>query len=292
MLTILITGATGFLGSHLVQTLVKLNYQVIILKRQNSKLNRLKNVLNNIISYDVDTVELSRPFQEHQKIDAIIHTATCYGRSNEPFSEILATNVIFPLQLVEIATFFNTKLFFNTDTVLSKYLNGYALAKNQFLEWGKLATKIQKIRFINIKLEHMYGHSDNDSKFTTHVIKSCFTNVPELKLTFGEQTRDFIYIDDVVSAYITLLQQSAEQSEWFQEYELGSGQSTSIKEFVETVHKITNSHTQLNFGALPYRDNEIMYSQADTTALRQLGWSNRTTLTEGIEKTIQQDYFS
>ena len=288
---ILVTGATGFLGSHLVQMLVKLNYQVIILKRHNSKLNRLKKVLNNLISYDIDTVEISRPFKEHSKIDAIIHTATCYGRANESFSEILATNVILPLQLLEIATAFNIKLFVNTDTVLAKYLNGYALAKNQFLEWGKLITKIQKIRFINIKLEHMYGPGDNDSKFTTHVIKSCFTNVPELKLTFGEQTRDFIYIDDVVSAYLTLLQQSQEPLEWFQEYELGSGQSISIRNFVETVHKITNSHTQLNFGALPYRDDEIMYSQADTTALQQLGWSSRTTLTEGIEKTIQQDYF-
>ena len=87
------------------------------------------------------------------------------------------------------------------------------------------------------------------------------------------------------------MQQSQEQSEWFQEYEIGSGQSISIRNFVETVHKITNSHTQLNFGALPYRDDEIMYSQANITALRQLGWSNLTTLTEGIEKTIQQDYF-
>jgi len=288
---ILLTGATGFLGSHLVKALVKQNYQIIILKRPTSKLNRLKNVLNNIISYDVDAVEISRPFKEQGKINAIIHTATCYGRANESISEILAANVIFPLKLLEIATLFNTEIFFNTDTVLYKYLNAYALAKKHFLEWGKLATKMQKIRFINIKLEHMYGPGDNDSKFTTHIIKSCFANVPELKLTLGEQTRDFIYIDDVVSAYITLLQQSEYQPEWFQEYELGSGQSISIREFVETVHKITHSHTQLNFGALPYREGEIMHSQANITALQQLGWSGLTTLTEGIEKTIQQDYF-
>jgi nucleoside-diphosphate-sugar epimerase len=135
----------------------------------------------------------------------------------------------------------------------------------------------------------MYGPGDDESKFTTHVIKSCLANVPELKLTAGEQKRDFIYIDDVISAYMILLEKAKQQTENFQEYDLGSGKAIKIREFVEIVHKITQSCTKLNFGVLPYRENEIMQSEADITSLMSLGWLCQTSLIEGIKKIVQSD---
>ena len=136
---------------------------------------------------------------------AVVHTATCYGRNRETPLEVFEANLKFPLDLLEKAALFSTDTFFNTDTILYKYLNGYSLSKHQFVEWGKQYADEHKIKFCNIKLEHMYGPGDDDSKFTTYVINSCLNNVPEVKLTLGEQERDFIYIDDVVSAYQLLL---------------------------------------------------------------------------------------
>jgi nucleoside-diphosphate-sugar epimerase len=132
----------------------------------------------------------------------------------------------------------------------------------------------------------MYGAGDDESKFTTHVIKSCLANVAELKLTAGEQKRDFIYIDDVVSAYMRLLEKAKQQA--FQEYDLGSGKAIKIREFVETVHKVTQSRTHINFGALPYRENEIMQSEADTKLLKSLGWSCKVDLAEGIKAVVKE----
>jgi len=286
MKTILLTGATGFLGSHLAHRFVARGHRVLVLKRPSSNLNRLASILPNLSLYDIQGSDLSAPFKEHGKIDAVIHTATCYGRNGETASEIFATNTAFPLRLLETASAFNTDTFFNTDTILYKYLNSYSLSKKHFLEWGKSFTDGQKTRFLNIRLEQIYGPGDNPSKFTTHVIRSCIENVPELKLTSGEQERDFIYIDDVISAYEVLLGETENTAESFLEYDLGSGMAVPIREFAEAVHRIAESTTRLNFGALPYRDNEIMHSEANIESLALLGWRCQTTLADGIGKTI------
>ena len=177
-------------------------------------------------------------------------------------------------------------MFLNTDTILDKYLNLYALSKNQLLQWGKFFSRHEKIRFGNIRLEHFYGPNDDLSKFSAYVINSCLRNTPELRLTRGEQKRDFIYIDDVVSAYMVLLEKMNSLDSSFVEFDVGSGRSIPIREFVETVHRITASSSHLEFGALPYREGEVMHSEADITRLTALGWQCRYDVEAGLKKLL------
>lgn len=287
--TIILTGATGFLGSHLLRAFLGQGHKVIILKRCHSNLFRIEDVLGRVAAYDWDVVDTEQPFKEQGKIDAIIHTATCYGRQGESAATVFEANVGLPLRLLEAAALFNTDTFFSTDSILYEYLNAYALSKKQFKDWGILFARMEKIRFVNLRLEHMYGPGDDASKFTTHVIKSCLANVSHLELTAGEQKRDFIFIDDVVSVFDMLLQKASSQLGTFQEYGIGSGKAVSIREFVKTAHEAACSKTRLNFGALPYRSNEIMHSEADTTALESLGWSCQVGLRDGIRRTIEKE---
>ncbi len=165
-----------------------------------------------------------------------------------------------------------------------KYLNSYALSKKQFSEWLKQLAG--KMKVVNIQLEHMYGPKDDNKKFIPYVIEQCINNVPGLKLTLGEQKRDFIFIQDVVSAYLCLLNKYKCLQDDYNEIEVGSGNSVTIRELVKTITKITSSRTRLLFGALPYRGNEIMESIADISMMKNLGWSPLVSLAEGIKKTI------
>jgi len=161
------------------------------------------------------------------------------------------------------------------------------LSKRQFDDWGRIFANQGQIRFVNIKLEHMYGPGDDPSKFSAHVVQSCLKNIPELALTPGEQKRDFIYIDDVVEAYLKLLENCTTEEAKFQEYEVGSGKALSIREYGETVHSLTKSATRLKFGALPSRDNEIMYSEADISRIVNFGWKPKHDLVSGLRKMIE-----
>jgi len=285
----LLTGVTGYLGSHLAEALLANGTEVVALKRHSSSLRRIENLLPKLALHDVEEVELPSLFSLHGKIDAIIHTATCYGRNNESVSEIFEANTEFPLRLLDAGNRAGVKAFINTDTILDKYLNLYALSKNQFLQWGKFFSKHNQLHFFNIKLEHFYGPFDETTKFTTHVIKSCLENVPELKLTKGEQKRDFIYIDDVVSAYLILLDKLDDFKNPFIELDVGSGQSVSIRNFVEIVHHLASSETRLVFGALPYRAGEVMHSKADVSVLKALGWHCRYGIVAGLKHVIEQE---
>jgi nucleoside-diphosphate-sugar epimerase len=73
---VLLTGATGFLGSHLVRALLAEKYELIILKRSFSDISRIEGVINEADVYDIDRCPLEQQFKEHKKIDFVIHTAT------------------------------------------------------------------------------------------------------------------------------------------------------------------------------------------------------------------------
>lgn len=285
---VLLTGATGYLGSRLAKALVREGHRVAILKRSSSDTRLVTELLPELAAYDLDRSPLSRPFEDLGGVDAVIHAATCYGRGGESALEIFQANLSFPLTLLETARRFQTGLFLNTDTSLDPGINAYALSKKQFAAWGRLLAEQGGTRFVNVELEHFYGPGDQESKFVTHVMKSCLRNVPELKLTRGEQARDFIFIGDVVAAYLMLLEKGQEGPS-FSDYPLGSGKEITIRELVETIWRLAGSRTILNFGALPYRANEAMHCRADTSLLEALGWRAKTALAQGLEQTVEYE---
>ncbi len=284
--TILITGATGFLGSHLTDKFVNEGFKVIVLKRSFSNTWRINHLLDRIIYYNIDKTDLSKPFEEH-KIDTVIHTATKYGRANEKVSEIVESNLFFPLKLLELSTFFNIDTFFNTDTILYRYLNYYSLSKKQFVEWLKVFSN--KIKVFNLKLEHIYGEKDSTTKFIPWVISQMLKNEKEIKLTKGEQKRDFVHVKDVVEAYYKVFSKKNSFKKGFYEYGVGSGHAVKIKEIVTMIKKITgNDKTYLNFGAIPYRENEIMESLAKIEKIeKDISWNPKIPLREGLKNTVK-----
>ena len=133
---ILLTGITGFLGSHLAKSFVESGYEVHGLIRQSSSLKRLESVRNKLLLHFVED-GLDKVFDADNPYQSIVHTATCYGRHGESPLEIFDVNLKFPLELLTMASINKIDTFFNIDTILDKNINSYALSKHQFLEWGK-----------------------------------------------------------------------------------------------------------------------------------------------------------
>ena len=287
---ILITGGSGFLGSRLALHLQRCGHEISLLLRESSSLDRLgiAATLMHVGRYQ-DNADIAA-FVQAVKPEVVIHNACSYGRRGESAQQMLDANVGMGLALLHAQQTLGGQrgLFINTSSALAPDLNAYSLSKAQFAQWGALLARTGGPRFLNVRLQHMYGPHDEAFKFGTHVLRACCSNQPTLALTAGEQRRDFIFIDDVVSAYEVLLRKHAELAET-DEVDVGSGVAMTIRNFVETIHAITASTTELQFGALPYRPNEAMHCQADITRLLALGWTPRHDLRSGIQETLKRE---
>jgi CDP-paratose synthetase len=285
--TILISGATGFLGSSLLKNLVDKKYKVVILKRSFSNTKRIDNYIDKIKYYDIDKVGLEKCYLENN-IDAFIHCATDYGRKDVDPLQIIDANLIIPLKLIEIGLKNNCKIFLNTDTALDKRISSYSLSKKQFLDWFEIYS--DRSICINLILEHFYGPFDDKTKFVSSIIDKLIRNVSQIDLTVGDQKRDFIYIDDVVDAFYIILSNLDKMKSGFYNYEIGAGELTTIREVVNKIKELTgNKVTNLNFGAIPYRPNEIMEPKMDIEPIKKLGWKPKISLTYGLTNTIKSE---
>jgi nucleoside-diphosphate-sugar epimerase len=138
----------------------------------------------------------------------------------------------------------------------------------------------------NMILQHVYGPADGPHKFFPTVLRALTTNQPTLELTEGEQTRDFVYVEDVAEAFMVAALKAPTHSGSYVEYQIGTGLPSTLRTAVEIMHQLTRSSTQLRFGVLPYPPGEIMYSVADLEAVGSLPWVARTTLVDGIKRTV------
>jgi len=284
---VLLTGGTGFLGSNLLARLLDLGHTVVLLKRSTSRLWRLEGRIGRFKTYDVDRDPLPRVFDENA-VDIVVHCATNYGRKEDPPAEIVEANLMLPLRLLQAAQSAGVRCFINSDTILDKGVNHYSLSKGQFLDWFRLFAG--RSTCVNVALENFYGPFDDRSKFVTSILLALMQGAPSIELTPGEQKRDFIYIDDVVDAYVRLIERGATFGVGFFPFEVASGSPITIREFVALAKELVgNRTTRLDFGARRYRDNEVMESRVDTSRIRELGWSAAVSLEEGLRRTIEQE---
>jgi nucleoside-diphosphate-sugar epimerase len=282
---ILLTGATGFLGSHLLDSFISKGFEVAILKRSFSNSWRINHIISKIKYYDIDKISLDEVF-ESERPDTVIHTACRYGKNNISFSDILNTNLFFSVELLQASINSQVSTFINTDTLLPRDINYYSLSKAQFRDW--MILKSDEIKVINIKLEYIYGPHDDENKFIPWLINKMLKSEERILLTEGMQKRDFIYITDVVDVF-DIIMKNASRLKYCNSFDVGTNDFNTIKDLVIQISNRLQSRfnklivDRLDFGALNYRNGEVMIPKLDNRALFNLGWSPKVGLNEGID---------
>jgi CDP-paratose synthetase len=286
--TIALTGATGFVGGHLLTGLLAAGYSVVALHRRPTA-DGLRREAG--LTWE-PLAEAATVFKRH-RIEAVCHLATAYG-NGMALTEVVESNVVMPLRLLELAVEQSCALFVNTDTFFAKpafnypHMRSYIESKGQFIRWaGLAAASAPATKVVNARLEHVYGTGDGPQKFVSYVFSKLLANAP-LALTPGDQRRDFVHVDDVVGAYLKILASTKALPTVLSEIQVGTGESHTVRTFVETARTACGSASMLDFGAYPHRPQEIMHSQADITALRALGWNPVHSLTSGIRAVLEE----
>jgi nucleoside-diphosphate-sugar epimerase len=287
---IAISGGTGFLGSHLVERFLSKGYEIVVLKRSTSNTQRIDAIMDQLKVFDVDKQSIEAIFKETEP-NIILHTACDYGRKGSSLKDILDTNLLYGVELMEASIAVGVELFINTGSLLPTNVNHYSLSKDQFSQWLKMFSK--SLKSVDLRIEHMIGPKDDANKFINWLISQMMDGTQNpIHLTSGIQQRDFIYIDDVVDAFEIMVNKT-EGLKGYNSYDVGSGNFVPVKDFIELLtNELELKHSieikfRLNFGSIDYRENDVMVPQLDNSELLALGWIVKTNVHDSIKNIVK-----
>lgn len=286
---VLITGASGFIGQHLLHEIANKGYHSYCVTRDKSRY--ISNEVQTWISWE----DINTDFFKKNNIDVVVHLSTAYGR-HDRISFIEHANVYLPLRLLELCaefsvTFINTDSFFTKPEFNCGYMKPYVMTKVAFLSWAKyILSQNGNLKFVNMRLEHVYGAHDSSEKFVSFMMRELKVIGNVIKCTNGRQKRDFVYVKDVVAAYINIIEHLSLLKMGFSEYQVGYGKSIMLRDFIETLRSLMNADSvNILYGALESRADEIMDSKADISALRDFGWVAKYSVVDGIKDMIKNE---
>ena len=292
--TIILAGATGFLGGHIARALLERDCHVIALIRRSSNVSKLPKS-SKFSLYNIESLDRAELKNLMESSDACVNATTSYARGDLVNIEaVWLANVEFPLMLLSCAISACCPVFINFDSFFSKpeldhdHQPEYTATKRLFLQKAEIMLGCDDVltTMFNLRLEHLYGPGDSSSKFVPWLLTSLIRNVNPINLTSGNQLRDFIFVDDAVSAMITVLKQAEHNPGRITTYSVGTGKAISIRKFSEEAMKLSGSDSELQFGFYQITGREIASSQANTMTLNALGWKPQVKLRDGIAKTL------
>ena len=293
---VLVTGATGFIGSHLVRYLLGKGCEVYVIYRQESNLWRIADLVSQVHLISCDLLNIGNENTLPQiKFDMCIHAAWYavpgkYLAAQENMIFLNATLALaIKLQELGCEHLIGIGSCFEYDTSLG-YLSETSLTKPQHLySASKLATqlvleqwaKMAGIKFTWIRLFYQYGAFEDQRRLVPAVINSLLQQQP-VQLTLGEQVRDFLHIEDVAAAIYAIA-----QAELVGIVNVGSGKPITVREIAETIGKILGNSKLLDFGAIPYSSSDPKFICANNYRLRQeTNWTPQYTLETGLIEVI------
>ena len=290
---ILVTGATGFIGQHLVKKLFG-EFNISILKRTGSDLSVLDDVIENINIYDVNEIET---LFKKNKIDVVLHLATVYAKFNSEndVSKMIHSNIEFPSKLLEVMKKYNVTRFINTGTFFEynhessekisektekKPFNLYAATKIAFFDICSHYALNEKFSVVDLKLFSPYGPCSR--KLISTLFQSAIEDRP-ISIYSGDQRLDWTYYKDIVDAYRKSIEYILSMSSGIETFNLGCGNAQSIKNVIKLIEDITNKKITVAFhNESPNR--EIFFSESDTKKSKQnLRWDPKYLISEGLE---------
>jgi len=296
----LVTGATGFIGSHLTRFLLQHNIQVSILMREESDPWRIRDILPDvqILQGDLKHIDTLTKQLGKAEFDVIFHLAW-YGANSAKYKNTpdqVYENVSGSLALVQLAQKCNAQRWIGFGSVLEygRY-NGvfseslqplpdtlYGSSKYAVCMLAQKLCQAYQIRFFWVRPFWLYGPADDPLRLIPFVIQSLLRG-QEPALTRGEQLWDYLYIYDAIEAIWLLATHPTAQGI----FNLGSGKVYTIRSIVEQIRDLIDPRLSLGFGRVPYAVDQIMHLQADITNLQQtIGWSPQTHLIDGLTRTI------
>jgi UDP-glucose 4-epimerase len=293
-----ITGGAGFIGSHIAEHLAKEGYKVSILDSLRTGFEHNLNGLNvDFIKGDIRDENLVNEVVDGAS--GVFHLAALVSvpESLLKIRECIEINTIGTINILEAAknnsdckvvlstsaaNYGNNPVLPKVETMSPEPMTPYAITKLDGEYYLKMYLDQYQVPTASLRYFNVFGPRQNpESAYAAAVpifINKALQNEPITIYGDGLQTRDFIYVKDVVKANILASQKGDET------YNVALGHSTSVLELAEKIIKITNSKSQIKF--LEERPGDIKHSKANPSKFNQLGFKPEYTIDQALEETI------
>lgn len=302
---ILITGGTGFLGSHLARFLASSGLDVHVLARPQSSLWRIEDLLDQITIWRGDLMDCEsirecvlacRPSTVfHLAGDTALRSLDA-GLENVERSLDTLHGTIHLLEELHRGGI-PTRCLVRSggleeygqgphpycETQREAPVSPYSAVQVATTHYSQMLQRVLRFPVVTLRLALLYGPAQSASFFIPSLITHCLEN-RDYAMTTGEQGRDFLFVGDAMAAFVAVAQTKGLAGEVIN---IGSGQEYRIGDVAEAIRLVTGTRAQLRLGAVAARQSEIRRLVCrNDKARRLLHWQPRTSLEEGLLTTV------
>lgn len=294
--TILVIGSSGYVGSNLIRQLIRENCNIYGIQR--SEKNSLGSNIQ-IINCDIRDFEKLNEIIRYINPTYIFHMAgnTSRSISLDILDEMIDVNLVGMLNVLKsciglnalksLVVFGTSEEYGNANNAYHEELkedpiSPYSFSKTASYYLCKLFYNIYGVPFIFLRPSLIYGPGQPDTMFIPSLISALKEN-REFKMTAGEQTRNFIYVDDAIECAI----RAATSENCIAEIINIGNENAKIIDVARSIATMMDKAHLIKPGEIDYRENEIMNYNLDCTKMHQrLNWKPQVCLTDGLKKTI------
>lgn len=300
---VLVTGGAGFIGSHLVDRLVQEGHEVVVVDNLSTGKRRNLSRAARFCKLDIQSSRLERVFR-NERPNIVMHLAAQMDvrKSVEDPVFDAQVNVLGMLNVLQQAVrhgvrkvvfsssggaiYGDQEIYPAPESHATQPLSPYGISKlcgEQYLSYYQ---RVSGLQMVSLRYANVYGprqDPDGEAGVVAIFIQKLLNNEQAIINGNGRQTRDFIYVEDVVEANLAMMGQETQGT-----YNVGTGKETSINDLLRILIAHTNSTCKEVHG--PAKKGEQARSVIDSSKLSQeLSWEPRTEITEGLKRTV--DYF-
>ena len=299
---ILVTGAAGFIGSHLTRKLVNLGANVSIITKYNSLIDnaRLSDIWEklNVIEADIRDIDSLEQIKK-LKPEIIYHLAAYnhVGHSFTHVSQCFDVNAKGTANLMEACKGCSKFIYTSTSEIYGyqekvpfkedfnpRPISPYSITKYSGELYARMRYHQDKYPVIVLRPFNNFGPYQSEKAIIPEIIINCLLG-NEIKSTEGKQTREFNFVENIIDGFILAAEKEGVVGKIIN---LGSGQDISIKNLILKIYKLTNSNSKLSIGSLEYRPTEIWKMFCENKKAKEiLGREPKISFEEGLKKTVE-----
>jgi nucleoside-diphosphate-sugar epimerase len=280
---ILVTGATGFLGSSFIKACYK-EYNIFAVIRPTSDVSKIK---------DLCTLVLIQNLEEcfkNNKIDIVLHLATNFQKFSSPrdYQDLINDNISYGIKILEYMKLYNSKNIINISTFgqyglgTEEYLpvNFYSATKQAFVDLLKYFSEKEFFSVINLICYDVYGPNDKRKKIFNILNDAINRKDSEFHMTKSEQIVHLLYIQDLIEGLKVSIDLTL-QGNLFKTFCL-SNEGLRLKDAVLLFLKLSKSDLKINFGGMEYPPEVIMKPYCGE---KLPNWECKTSIEDGLRIT-------